>query len=61
MREAGLTDVWLTWYKADASRCIGIVHDKRPTFKLLALVDMSCAGLVLFVGYCASFFAIAGE
>lgn len=61
MREAGLTDVWLTWYKADASRCIGIVHNKRPTFKPLTLMDISSAGIVLLVGYCVSFFVLVCE
>ena len=61
MREAGLTDIWLTWYKADASRCIGMVHQKRPTFKPLTLVDMSSAGLMLVVGYCVSFIVLTCE
>jgi len=61
MREGGLTDIWLTWYKADASKCIGIVHQKRPTFKPLTLVNMSNAGLVLLVGYCVSFIVLTCE
>ena len=50
MREFGLTNIWLSWYKADASRCLG-KQRKRIDFKPLTNKDLIGLWLILPAGY----------
>ena len=61
MREFGLIEVWLTWNKADANRCIGQSKGKRIIFKSLTKKDLIGPGLILIIGYCVAFVVFLGE
>ena len=51
MREFGLIEAWLTWIKADASRCLGSSKEKQVAYKPLSIKDVTGLGLILFFGF----------
>ena len=61
MHESGLIDHWLTWYKADANRCIGQSKEKRIAFIPLSIYDLTGLGSILLFGLIVAFFAFIGE
>lgn len=54
MREMGLIDGWMNWYKADANKCIGLARTKRLVYKSLTIKDLMGPGLLLIIGFCVS-------
>ena len=61
MRELGLIDHWLTWYKADASRCIGQSKARHIAFKPLSIKDGTGLGLISLFGFSIALVAFIGE
>lgn len=61
MREFGLVEAWLTWYKADASQCLGKSKAKKILFKSLSIKDGTGLGLILFFGFSLAFFVFLCE
>lgn len=61
MRDMGLIDAWMDWYKADANRCIGLVRSKRIELKSLTTKNLMGPGILLTIGYCISILVFIGE
>lgn len=61
MREFGLIEAWLSWYKADASRCHGRSKEKRIVFKALSIKDGTGSGLILLYGVSVAIVVFIGE
>ena len=61
MRELGLINTWLGWYKANADRCLGQLKEKRITFTPLTNDDLVGLWLILPVGVSLAIVAFVSE